>query len=76
MSKLRNKLLRSALYVDTVTGICPQCKEDAFLVMIVDNFYKCTNCGEDTKQYINGHIKYLKINQQDKDYIREHGTKG
>lgn len=74
--KNRKQLLRSALYVDTVTGICPECKEDAFLVMIVDNFYKCTNCGEDTKQYINGHIKYLKINQHDKEYITKNGTKG
>jgi hypothetical protein len=72
--KYRKQLLKSALYVDTVTGVCPQCKEDAFLVMIVDNFYKCTNCGEDTKQYINGHIKYLKINQHDKEYIKENGT--
>ena len=74
--KNRKQLLKSALYVDTVTGVCPECKEDAFLVMIVDNFYKCTNCGEDTKQYINGHIKYLKINQHDKEYIRTHGTEG
>ena len=73
--KNRKQLLRSALYVDTVTGICPECKEDAFLVMIVDNFYKCTNCGEDTKQYINGHIKYLKINQSDREYITKNGTK-
>jgi uncharacterized protein (DUF983 family) len=73
--KNRKQLLRSALYVDTVTGICPECKEDAFLVMIVDNFYKCTNCGEDTKQYINGHIKYLKINQNDREYITKNGTK-
>jgi uncharacterized protein (DUF983 family) len=74
--KNRKQLLKSALYVDTVTGVCPECKEDAFLVMIVDNFYKCTNCGEDTKQYINGHIKYLKINQHDKEYIKTNGTKG
>jgi uncharacterized protein (DUF983 family) len=73
--KNKKQLLRSALYVDTVTGICPECKEDAFLVMIVDNFYKCTNCGEDIKQYINGHIKYLKINQSDMEYITKNGTK-
>jgi hypothetical protein len=75
MKKIRKHLLRSSLYVDTVTGICPQCKESAFLVMIVDNFYKCTNCGEDTKQYVNGHIKYLKLNQHDKEYIKTNGTK-
>jgi len=44
----------SQLYVDNVLGICPECKEEAFLVAIVVDYYRCTNCGEDTKQFVNG----------------------
>ncbi len=63
------------MFIDNVLGICPECKEEAFLVAIVQDYYRCTNCGEDTRQYVNGHIKYLKINDTDKDYIKKHGTK-
>lgn len=63
------------MFIDNVLGICPECKTEAFLVAIVQDYYRCTNCGEDTRQYINGHIKYLKINQEDKDFIKRHGTK-
>ncbi len=62
-------------FIDNVFGICPECKEKAFLVAIIQDYYRCTNCGEDTKQYVNGHIKYLKLNDIDKDYIKKNGTK-
>ena len=64
-----------SMFIDNVLGICPECKTEAFLVAIVQDYYRCTNCGEDTRQYINGHIKYLKVNQEDKDFIKRHGTK-
>ena len=66
---------RPAMFVDTVQGICPECKEDVFLIGIVHDYYRCTNCGEDIKQYVNGHIKYLKLRESDKDYIKKNGTK-
>jgi uncharacterized protein (DUF983 family) len=44
--------------IDTVHGMCPHCQEDSILVAIVTDYYRCTNCGEDTKQYVNGSIKY------------------
>ena len=72
MQKL--KLSRS-MFIDNVLGICPECKEEAFLVAIVTNYYRCTNCGEDTRQFVNGVIKYLKINDTDKEYIKKHGPK-
>ena len=43
-----------------VHGICPGCKELTPLVSIIDNIYKCTNCGNELEQYVNGVIKYLK----------------
>ena len=48
-------------YIDTVHGECPHCHEDTLLVAIVTDFYKCTLCGEETRQYVNGSIKYLKL---------------
>ncbi len=57
-------------YIDTVHGECPHCKEDTLLVAIVSDFYKCTICGEETKQYVNGSIKYLKLDENDHDFIQ------
>ena len=57
-------------YIDTVHGICPHCKEDTLLVAIVSDFYKCTICGEETRQYVNGSIKYLKLDENDHDFIQ------
>jgi hypothetical protein len=47
-----------------VYGICPGCKELAPLVSIIDNVYKCTNCGNELEQYVNGVIKYLPMNNK------------
>jgi len=47
-----------------VHGICPGCNELAPLVSIVENIYKCTNCGNELEQYVNGVIKYLPINNK------------
>jgi len=57
-------------HIDTVSGICPNCDEDAILVAIVTDYYRCTNCGEDTKQYVNGSIKYLRLNESDTKWLR------
>jgi hypothetical protein len=51
--------------IETVAGVCPHCEEDAILVAIVTDYFRCTNCGEDTRQYINGSIKYLKLDDYD-----------
>jgi hypothetical protein len=44
-------------------------------VAIVTDYYRCTNCGEDTRQYVNGVIKYMKLKESDKEYIKKHGKK-
>ena len=66
---------KNTMFIDNVLGICPECKEEAFLVAIVHDYYRCTNCGEDTRQYVNGVIKYMKLKESDKEYIRAHGKK-
>jgi len=66
---------KASMFVDNVLGICPECKEEAFLVAIVHDYYRCTNCGLDTKQYINGTIKYMKLTELDKENIKKYGAK-
>jgi ribosomal protein L37AE/L43A len=47
-----------------VHGVCPSCKELTALVSILDNIYKCTSCGNELKQHVNGVIKYLPLNNK------------
>ncbi len=61
--------------IDTVHGVCEECQEDTILVAIVTEFYRCVNCGADTKQHINGSIRYLKLNERDKEYIKQNANK-
>ena len=58
-------------YIDSVHGMCHHCEEDTLLVAIVTDFYKCTNCGEETRQYVNGSIKYLRLDDKDRDFIEK-----
>ncbi len=59
--------------IDTVHGRCEECEEDSILVSVVSDYYRCTNCGADTKQHVNGSIRYLRISEKDKEFIKEHG---
>ena len=70
MSDMR-KLNKLFTNIDTVNGICEECQDEAILVAIVSDFYRCTNCGHDTKQHINGSIRYLKLDEADKKWIKE-----
>jgi len=71
MSKL-NKVFQK---IDTVHGFCEECEEESILVAIVSEFYRCTNCGSDTKQHINGRIRYMSLSESDIKYIKENGEK-
>ena len=62
--------------IDTVHGHCEECEEDSILVAIVSEFYRCTNCGSDTKQHINGRIRYMSLSDSDRKYIKEHNKNG
>ena len=65
------KLTRLFTNINTVNGICEECNEESILVAIVSDFYRCTNCGHDTKQHINGRIRYLQLDEVDKKWIKE-----
>ena len=57
-------------HIDTVCGICQECKEDTILIAIVTDFYRCTNCGYDVRQYVNGSIKYLKLDEEETKWLK------
>jgi len=59
--------------IDTIHGICEECNEETILVAIVSEYYRCTNCGADTRQHINGSIRYLKLSESDKKFIKDNG---
>ena len=61
--------------IDTVQGVCPHCEDETILVAIVTEFYRCTNCGADTKQHINGKIRYIQLTDADKEWLRKNGEK-
>ena len=74
MVELSNKF-KTFAKIDTVHGICEECQEETILVAIVSEYYRCVNCGSDTRQHINGSIRYLKLNERDKKFIKQNGEK-
>ena len=57
---------------EITSGICPYCEDRSSFVSIVNDNYRCMNCGFDVEQKINGVIKYLPIGP---NKILEHGPK-
>ena len=71
MSMIDKKAIKAFRKIDTVHGHCEECEEEAIMVAIVTEYYRCTNCGADTRQHINGSIRYLKLDEQDKKWLKE-----
>ena len=44
---------------EVVNGICPTCQADVVFVSLAQCIYRCTNCGSDLEQKINGAITYI-----------------
>ena len=76
MSKIDKKAVEMFRKIDTVHGMCEECEEGVILVAIVSEFYRCTNCGHDTKQHVNGRIRYMSLTESDKNFIKEHYKNG
>jgi len=66
------KRYKLKLRPEVTPGICPHCQEMSDFVSIVNDYYKCLNCGVDVEQKINGVIKYLPIGT-DKLVEKDHG---
>jgi len=68
----KNEIMQDLLgAVQTVQGFCPECGEETILVSVVTDYYRCTACGEDTKQYENGSIKYLRLTKEDEQWLKK-----
>ena len=46
---------------EIVNGVCPTCSENSVLISICAHNYRCTNCGQDMEQKVNGGISYIPI---------------
>ena len=57
---------------EIASGVCPHCDDMSSFVSIVNDNYRCMNCGFDVEQKINGVIRYLPIGQEK---IMEHEPK-
>ena len=55
---------------EVTPGVCPHCHEMSTFISIVNDNYRCMNCGFDVEQKINGVIRYLPIGQ---DKVLDHG---
>jgi uncharacterized protein (DUF983 family) len=57
---------------EIVNGVCPVCNQDSLLISIVKNAFRCTMCGYDLEQRINGKISYIPALQKG-DKVEFHG---
>ena len=55
---------------EITSGVCPHCDDMSTFISIVNDNYRCMNCGFDVEQKINGVIRYLPIG---KNKIIENG---
>ena len=65
---MREKLNMSTFFKRTIrlkpeitSGVCPHCDDITSFVSIVNDNYRCMNCGFDVEQKVNGVIRYLPI---------------
>tara|TARA_R100000963_G_C4535630_1_gene35071 strand:+ start:170 stop:388 length:219 start_codon:yes stop_codon:yes gene_type:complete len=48
---------------EVTNGTCPICNENTVFVSLFSSIYRCITCGSDTKQEINGLIRFMPIAQ-------------
>ena len=44
---------------EVVNGVCPTCQADVIFVSLAQCLYRCTSCGSDLEQKVNGVIQYI-----------------
>jgi ribosomal protein S27E len=42
-----------------VNGTCPTCTSNTIFISLSPEFFRCTNCGADLEQKVNGVIQYI-----------------
>ena len=45
-------------------GKCPYCRAVTQLLSLHKNYFRCSQCHETTRQYVNGRIAYLPIDEK------------
>ena len=61
---------------EVVSGVCPSCACRTMLVGFSSTFYRCTTCGNELEQKINGVIKYILADKNTKIQMTEHNGHG
>ena len=46
---------------EVTNGTCPICNETTVFVSIFSTIYRCITCGADTKQEVNGYIRFMPL---------------
>ena len=46
---------------EVVNGLCPTCENETVFISLYEDVYRCTTCGKDIEQRINGVISYIPI---------------
>jgi len=65
---------QKVLETEIVSGHCPECEMYTILVGLHRSFYRCTNCGYDVEQKVNGVIQYMRIDKNTKmTLLDDHG---
>ena len=56
---------------EIVNGKCPNCNFDVVLISLASDHFRCTTCGSDLEQKINGKIRYIPVmSSNEKDQIK------
>ena len=55
---------------EIVHGTCPTCNQKTLLVGIANSYYRCSACGVDLEQQVNGVIKYIVADKDTKMALR------
>ena len=50
---------RVNLQTEVTNGTCPICHEHTIFVSIFSQLYRCITCGSDTRQEVNGQIRFM-----------------
>ena len=51
------------LHTEITHGMCPNCGEYSALISLAKDFFRCTTCGFDLEQKVNGKISYIPAGQ-------------
>ncbi len=54
------------LHTEITHGMCPNCSEYSALISLTKDFFRCTTCGHDLEQKVNGKISYIPAHQTER----------